>query len=255
MHRARVSTATVAEVDAAQDEVNEGEENVLPDLWVPDSPAWQTVLIGAGLTGKLVDPRWPPARSGLAGGTEGMAPANWLAALSSPRLVKADPRASGAFAETCSRRSPKRPKPAATSPRPRAPSLRSRRSSGPRWRPVGTDRSPSTHPGRKQAARPGHRAGLPDRSPQQRRAHLAAPDTGAPVLKFPLVQPDAGAGGIGVGSGSLDVAGRTGEGSPRGSRRRRASRPSRREAARTRRRAAARRRGRHVRPSSCRPRR
>ena len=37
------------------------------------------------------------------------------------------------------------------------------------------------------------------------------PETGVAVLNFPLVQPKAGAGGIGVGSGSLDVAGRTGE--------------------------------------------
>jgi hypothetical protein len=37
------------------------------------------------------------------------------------------------------------------------------------------------------------------------------PRTGAAVLNFPLVQPHAGAGGISVDSGSLDVAGRTGE--------------------------------------------
>ena len=59
-----VSTATAVEVAAAQDEVDEGEEDVLPDLWVPESPAWQTVLTEAGLTGKVL----VPALAAIAGG-------------------------------------------------------------------------------------------------------------------------------------------------------------------------------------------
>ena len=95
-----VSTASVAEVSAAQDEVEEGEEDVLPDLWVPDSPAWQLVLSDAGLTGRAIVPALATTPVGLASGSSVRVPKTWLQALTSPRLVKNDPRENGASALT-----------------------------------------------------------------------------------------------------------------------------------------------------------
>ena len=88
----------MAEVAAAQDEVNEGEEDVLPDLWLPESPAWQIVLRDADLSGKVIVPSLATTPVGLASGAEGRVPATWLDVLQSPQLVKMDPRANGASA-------------------------------------------------------------------------------------------------------------------------------------------------------------
>ena len=112
----------------------------------------------------------------------------------------------------CSRRSPKRPKPAATSAEaqsaiaPVAQKFGAKVAAG-RNRPVTIDTIPD-----------GSKRIIPVTEQDfliARRGNDAltwtTPVTGAAVLNFPLVQPDAGAGGIGVGSGSLDVAGRTGE--------------------------------------------
>src|SRR5687768_5845952 len=64
-----VTTATVVEVAAAQAEIDAGEEDALPDLWVPESPSWQTVLTGAGLTGKVLEPALAASPVGLASGS------------------------------------------------------------------------------------------------------------------------------------------------------------------------------------------
>jgi hypothetical protein len=205
-----VSTATVAEVAAAQDEVDEGEENVLPDLWVPDSPAWQSVLTGAGLTGKMLVPALATSPVGLAGGSSGPAPATWLDALSSPRLVKTDPLANGAFAQTLLAPFAEAAGGDGTAVQnaivPVAQKFGAKVAAG-RNRPVTIDTIPL-----------GSKRIIPVTEQDfliAQRGNSAltwtTPATGAAVLNFPLVQPDAGAGGISVGSGSLDVAGRTGE--------------------------------------------
>lgn len=207
-----VSTATVAEVAAAEDEVDEGEENVLPDLWVPDSVGWQTVLTEADLQGKIIEPALATSPVGLAGGSQNEAPVTWLAALSSPRLVKTDPMASGAFAQTllaplaeaAARGGDVAAAQSALAPV--AQKFGAKVAAG-RNKPVTIDIIPS---------------GSKRLIPVTERDYLIAqrgnnaltwttPVTGAAVLNYPLVQPDAGEGGIAVGSGSLDVAGRTGE--------------------------------------------
>lgn len=207
-----VTTATVAEVNAAQEEVDEGEEDVLPDLWVPDSPAWQTVLSGADLTGKTIESSLATSPVGLAGGSASAAPSTWLAALKSPRLVKTDPMASGAFAQTLlaplAEAADRGGDVAAAESAlvPVAQKFGAKMAAGQK-KPVTIDTIP---------------AGSKRLIPVTERDFLIAqrgntaltwttPATGAAVLSFPLVQPDAGAGGISLGSGSLDVAGRTGE--------------------------------------------
>lgn len=207
-----VTTATVAEVNAAQEEVNEGEENVLPDLWVPDSPAWQTVLTGAGLTGRLIESSLATSPVGLASGSQGTAPETWLAALSSPRLVKTDPLDSGAFAQTLLAPLAEAAEgggdvaAAQSALVPVAQKFGDKLAAG-RKRPVTIDTIPVGSsrliPVTEQdflIARRGNDA-----------LTWTTPVTGAAVLRFPLVQPDAGEGALSVGSGSLDVAGRTGE--------------------------------------------
>ena len=207
-----VTTATVAAVDAAQDEVNDGEEDVLPDLWVPDSPAWQTVLSGAGLTGKVIEPALAASPVGLASGSTHTAPATWLEALSSRRLVKSDPLASGAFAQTLLAPLAEAADAggdvaaAQSAIAPVAQKFGAKMAAG-RNRPVTIDTIPV-----------GSKRLIPVTEQDfliAQRGNTAltwtTPRTGAAVLNFPLVQPDAGSGGISVGSGSLDVAGRTGE--------------------------------------------
>ncbi|MEO5663001.1 MAG: hypothetical protein ABIR39_06935 [Nocardioides sp.] len=207
-----VTTATVAEVSAAQEEVDEGDENVLPDLWVPDSPAWQTVLGDAGLTGKAIVPALATTPVGLASGSTIRVPRTWLEALSSPRLVKNDPLENGAsalamvapFSEaaegvgdiTTAQRSIV----------PVAQRFGAKVAAG-RLRPVTIDTIPG---GSKRLIPVTERDFLIAKRGNEALTWLE-PATGVAVLDFPLVQPDAGAGGIGVGSGSLDVAGRTGE--------------------------------------------
>ena len=207
-----VSTATVAEVAAAQDEVDEGEEDVLPDLWVPDSPAWQSVLTGAGLTGKVLEPALAASPVGLASGSTRAAPATWLDALSSRRLVKSDPLESGAFAQTLLAPLAETADAggdvaaAQSALVPVAQKFGAKMAAG-RNRPVTIDTIPL-----------GSKRLIPVTEHDfviAQRGNTAltwtTPRTGAAVLNFPLVQPHAGAGGISVGSGSLDVAGRTGE--------------------------------------------
>lgn len=207
-----VTTASVAEVSAAQDEVDEGEEDVIPDLWVPDSPAWQLVLSDAGLTGKAIVPALATTPVGLASGSSIRVPKTWLEALTSPRLVKSDPRENGAsalsmvapFSEvaegvgdiTTAQRSIV----------PVAQRFGAKVAAG-RLRPVTIDTIPG---GSKRLIPVTERDYLIAKRGNDALTWLE-PGTGVAVLNFPLVQPDAGAGGIGVGSGSLDVAGRTGE--------------------------------------------
>lgn len=205
-----VRTATVAEVSAAQDEVDEGEEHVLPDLWVPDSPAWQSVLSGAGLTGKVLDPALATTPVGLASGSSQTSLPTWLDALSSPQLVKQDPLARGAFALTLlaplvEARSDRDVGAAQSALVPVAQRFGAKLAAG-QPRPVTIDNILATS--RRLIA-------VTERDfliAQRGNAALTwmTPDTGAAVLNFPLVQPGAEVGGLSAGSGGLDVAGRVG---------------------------------------------
>ncbi len=207
-----VTTATVAEVSAAQDEVDEGEEDALPDLWVPDSPAWQLVLSDAGLTGKAIVPALATTPVGLASGSTFRVPRTWLEALSSPRLVKNDPKENGAsalamvapFSEAAEGIGD-----IATAQRsivPVAQRFGAKMAAG-RERPITID----TIPGGSKRLIPVTERDFLIAKRGNDALTWVEPATGVAVLTFPLVQPNAGAGGIGVGSGSLDVAGRTGE--------------------------------------------
>ena len=92
-----VVAGTVTDVAAAQADVREGDDDALPDLWVPDSPAWQSVLTEAGRKGTVLEPALASSPVGFAsGGTD--RPASWLEVLGSERLVMSDPNASGAAA-------------------------------------------------------------------------------------------------------------------------------------------------------------
>jgi von Willebrand factor type A domain len=207
-----VSTASVAEVAAAQDEVGEGEEDVLPDLWIPDSPAWQIVLSDAGFTGRVVVPALATSPVGLASGSRRKAPASWLDTLKSPQLVKKDPRESGASALTMV--APYSEVAAGIGDAsaaqgaivPVAQRFGAKVAAG-QVKPVTIDTIPS---GSKRLLPVSEQDFLIARRGNEALTWIA-PRTGVAVLNFPIVQPDAGDGGIGVGTGSLDVAGRTGE--------------------------------------------
>lgn len=95
-----VSTATVADIIAAQDEVDEGEDDALPNLWMPDSPAWRSVVIKAELSASVVVPALATTPVAFGGGVPGSAGVNWLAALTNRKLAIVDPNANGASAMT-----------------------------------------------------------------------------------------------------------------------------------------------------------
>jgi hypothetical protein len=93
-----VTDATVAEVQDGLDELAEDDRAAaLPDLWVPNSPVWRTVLQRIGYTGRVEAAALASSPVGLAGGRND-APASWLETLTSDRLVMSDPAADGASA-------------------------------------------------------------------------------------------------------------------------------------------------------------
>lgn len=203
-----VNTATVAEVAAAQDELGTGKVDALPDLWVPDSPAWPGVLKKAGLIGKTLEPALAMSPVGLASGSKIKAPANWLDTLESRRLVMADPRDSGAFAvgmvapfsETAL--GGVKTSEVEVILLSRAQRYGGKAAAG-RLNPVTLDSIPA-----------GSRRMLPVTEHDfmlARESNEALtwtkPATGAGALNFPLLQPHAVTGG----GEALDVAGRTGE--------------------------------------------
>lgn len=94
-----VTDATVAQVQDRLDELEEQDRDAaLPDLWVPSSPAWRTVLQRLDYTGRVEVPALATSPVGLASGREGAAPASWLDVLASDQLVMSDPSADGASA-------------------------------------------------------------------------------------------------------------------------------------------------------------
>ncbi len=207
-----VTTATVADVAAVQDDVNEGEENALPDLWVPDSVAWQSVLTGAELTGKVLVPALATTPVGLATGESGETPATWLEAISSRQLVKTDPLAAGAFAQALVAPFAEAAEgrvaldAAQNAIAPVAQRFGAKLSAG-QVRPVTIDTLPA---GSERLIAVTEHDFLVAKLGNDALT-WTTPATGSPDVTFPLVQPNAGSGGISVGSGSLDVAGRTGE--------------------------------------------
>ncbi|PUA81871.1 VWA domain-containing protein [Nocardioides currus] len=205
-----VTTANVAEVAAAQAEVGEGEDDVLPDLWVPDSPAWQSVLTKADMTGRVLAPALATSPVGLASGSTAKPRATWLDALASPQLVKTDPLASGAFGQALvaplSEALEGEAAAAQNAIVPIAQRYGAKAASG-RTNPVTIDTIPA---GSKRIIPVTEQDYLTARRGNETLT-WSLPKTGAAVLDFPLVQPGAGSGGIAVGSGALDVAGRTGD--------------------------------------------
>jgi hypothetical protein len=74
-----VTDASVAEVQDALDELEEKDRaDALPDLWVPNSPAWRTVLQRVGYTGRVEAAASATARwAWPAAATASRPPAGW----------------------------------------------------------------------------------------------------------------------------------------------------------------------------------
>jgi Mg-chelatase subunit ChlD len=70
----------------------------LPELWIPDSPTWKGQLTSAGWTGTPIAKVLAQTPVGLVGGPAVKAPASWAGALDSGSLAMADPSAEGASA-------------------------------------------------------------------------------------------------------------------------------------------------------------
>ncbi|HXH77097.1 substrate-binding domain-containing protein [Nocardioides sp.] len=202
----QVITKTVADVSAEQEELDEGDEDVLPDLWVPDSPAWQSVLTDAGRTGKVLVASLATTPVAFASGRADDPPASWLEALASPRLVMSDPKASGASAL------------ALLSPFVEGDVAAAQGELVPVAQAFGDDVA-SEKVGKLNIDN--LEAGNDKLLPVTEQDFLVAergnsalewvaPDTGVGLLSYPLIQPSAGGSGMAVNSGSLDVAGRTG---------------------------------------------
>lgn len=70
----------------------------LPEIWIPDSPTWKGQLTAAGWTGTPIAAVLAQTPVGLIGGPAAKAPASWTAALGDGNLAMADPSAEGASA-------------------------------------------------------------------------------------------------------------------------------------------------------------
>jgi Mg-chelatase subunit ChlD len=68
----------------------------VPDIWVPDSPTWKGQLTQAGWTGTEIAEVLAQTPVGLVGGPAASAPVSWASALDSGSLVMADPNSEGA---------------------------------------------------------------------------------------------------------------------------------------------------------------
>ncbi|QIK75534.1 VWA domain-containing protein [Nocardioides piscis] len=93
-----VTTATVADVVEAQEAAIGDDDSALPDLWVPDSPAWQSVLVANERLGTILVPALATTPVGLAGGIKAPAGASWAEVMASPHLEISDPSSDGASA-------------------------------------------------------------------------------------------------------------------------------------------------------------
>ncbi len=70
----------------------------LPEIWIPDSPTWKGQLTAAGWSGTPIAKVLAQTPVGLIGGPAAQAPASWVSALDGGKLAMADPSAEGASA-------------------------------------------------------------------------------------------------------------------------------------------------------------
>lgn len=89
-----VSAGTVKDVVALLADPNAE----LPEIWIPDSPTWKGQLTSAGWTGTPVAEVLAQTPVGLVGGPAAKAPASWAAVLDGGALDMSDPSAQGASA-------------------------------------------------------------------------------------------------------------------------------------------------------------
>ncbi|PKH43471.1 von Willebrand factor type A domain-containing protein [Nocardioides alpinus] len=90
----QVTSGTVKDVVALLADPNA----VLPEIWIPDSPTWKGQLTAAGWTGTPVADVLAQTPVGLIGGPAAKAPASWTGVLGGGTLAMADPSAEGASA-------------------------------------------------------------------------------------------------------------------------------------------------------------
>ena len=90
----QVTTGTVKDVVALLSDPNAE----LPEIWIPDSPTWKGQLTAAGWTGTPIADVLAQTPVGLIGGPAAKAPASWAAVLDGGSLAMADPSAEGASA-------------------------------------------------------------------------------------------------------------------------------------------------------------
>jgi Mg-chelatase subunit ChlD len=89
-----VTDGAVKDVIALLDDPNA----TLPDLWIPDSPTWQGQLTAAGYRGTEITSSVAESPVGLASGPAIDAPDSWIETLRNGRLAVSDPSADGASA-------------------------------------------------------------------------------------------------------------------------------------------------------------
>lgn len=202
-----VYTATVADVVADQDAAV-GDADELPNLWVPDSPAWQTALAASDRVGGVLVPSLASSPVALAGGIKQPAGATWSEVLSSPNLEISDPSSDGASAL------------ALVTPFGEGDPSAAQNMMVPVAQQYGDDLASGTTG---TVTVDNLEAGSPKMVPVTERDFLIAkrgndslewraPADGVAMLTYPLVQvAEAGANGLFSEGGGLDVAARTGE--------------------------------------------
>lgn len=89
-----LTAGTVKDVVATLSDPNAS----MPEIWIPDSPTWKGQLAAAGWTGTPIADVVAQTPVGLVSGPAAKAPTSWTAALEGGRLSMADPSGDGASA-------------------------------------------------------------------------------------------------------------------------------------------------------------
>lgn len=165
-----------------------------PDIWIADSPARVARLNSIGISTTMVNESVAVSPIGLAGGPTVDAPASWLEAFESNRMVMSDPEQDGATAQAIMGPTLERSITKARPDRTQAAVVTAAQSYGVRAiegnvEPVDLNEISATFT----RLVPVSEQELLTRGAGVANLNVVTPETGAPVLSFPMVLADGGA--------------------------------------------------------------
>src|SRR6478609_597910 len=197
-----VTAGTVKDVVASLADPNAK----LPEIWIPDSPTWKGQLTAAGWTGSPIAEVLAQTPVGLIGGPAAKAPASWVSALDGGALAMADPSAEGASALALlapyaeAKQTKETPQSIEEKTVPVAQTYGERAVAG-----SVNETDLSTISASSTQLVPATEAAYLAARRSNDQLSLVAPQTGVPMLKFPLIDVNRGSGDILATGGDLSA--------------------------------------------------